>query len=244
MREIVGVVGGVKDRTLRGEFRPEFYVAYPQAMIADLTICVRTVGDPAKLAAAVQNSMTSMNIAWLNKDSPVASVRAMDDYVAAAARNQIASMDKELPVFNLRTMEDYIGVALGRSRFDTFLFTLFASLALVLTMVGIYGVMAYTVVQRTREIGIRIALGATRGDVLRMVLGKSFVITGLGLLLGIAGATALTRLLSSFLYHVRPVDPLTFVTVAVMLGAVSLLASYIPAWRATRVDPMVALRYE
>jgi putative ABC transport system permease protein len=244
MREIVGVVGGVKDRTLRGEFRPEFYVAYPQAMIADLTICVRTVGDPAKLTAAVQNSMTSMNIALLNKDSPVASVRAMDDYVAAAARKQIASMDKELPVFNLRTMEDYIGVALGRSRFDTFLFTLFASLALVLTMVGIYGVMAYTVVQRTREIGIRIALGATRGDVLRMVLGKSFVITGLGLLLGIAGATALTRLLSSFLYHVRPVDPLTFVTVAVMLGAVSLLASYIPAWRAARVDPMVALRYE
>jgi putative ABC transport system permease protein len=174
----------------------------------------------------------------------VVSVRAMDDYVAAAARNQIASMDKELPVFNIRTMEDYIGVALGRSRFDTLLLTLFASLALVLTMVGIYGVMAYTVVQRTREIGIRIAMGATRGDVLRMVLGKSFVITGLGLLLGIAGATALTRLLSSFLYHVRPVDPLTFVIVSVLLGAISLLASYIPAWRAARVDPMVALRYE
>jgi putative ABC transport system permease protein len=180
----------------------------------------------------------------MNKDLPVVSVRAMDDYVAAAARNQIASMDKELPVFNIRTMEDYIGVALGKSRFDTLLLTLFASLALVLTMVGIYGVMAYTVVQRTREIGIRIALGATRGHVLRMVLGKSFVITGLGLLLGIAGATALTRLLSSFLYHVRPVDPLTFITVSVMLGAVSLLASYIPAWRAARVDPMVALRYE
>jgi len=111
-------------------------------------------------------------------------------------------------------------------------------------MVGIYGVMAYTVVQRTREIGIRIALGATRGDVLRMVLGKSFVITGLGLLLGIAGATALTRLLSSFLYQVGPVDPLTFITVSLMLGAVSLLASYIPAWRAARVDPMAALRYE
>jgi putative ABC transport system permease protein len=239
MREIVGVVGGVKDRSLRGEFRPEFYVAYPQAMILDLTICVRTVGDPAKLAGAVQNSIASMN-----KDLPVVSVRAMDDYVAAAARNQIASMDKELPVFNIRTMEDYIGVALGRSRFDTLLLTLFAFLALVLTMVGIYGVMAYTVVQRTREIGIRIALGATRGDVLRMVLGKSFVITGLGLLLGIAGATVLTRLLSSFLYHVRPIDPLTFITVSAMLGAVSLLASYIPAWRAARVDPMVALRYE
>jgi len=124
------------------------------------------------------------------------------------------------------------------------LLTLFAAWALVLTMVGIYGVMAYTVVQRTREIGIRIALGATRRDVLRMVLGKSFVITGLGLLLGIAGATALTRLLSSFLYQVKPVDPLTFIAVSVMLGAISLLASYVPAWRAARVDPMVALRYE
>jgi predicted permease len=242
MREIVGVVGGVKDRSLRGEFRPEFYVAYPQAMILDLTICMRTVGDPTKLTGAVQNSIAS--IASMNKDLPVVSIRAMDDYVAAAARNQIASMDKELPVFNIRTMEDYIGVALGKSRFDTLLLTLFASLALVLTMVGIYGVMAYTVVQRTREIGIRIALGATRGDVVRMVLGKSFVITGLGLLLGIAGATALTRLLSSFLYHVRAVDPLTFITVSVLLGAISLVASYIPAWRAARVDPMVALRYE
>jgi putative ABC transport system permease protein len=208
-------------------------------MILDLTICIRTVGDPKKLTGAVQNSIASMN-----KDLPVVSVRAMDDYVVAAARNQITSMDKELPVFNIRTMEDYIGVALGKSRFDTLLLTLFASLALVLTMVGIYGVMAYTVVQRTREIGIRIALGATRGDVLRMVLEKSFVITGLGLLLGIAGATALTRLLSSFLYQVGPVDPLTFITVSVMLGAVSLLASYIPAWRAARVDPMAALRYE
>jgi predicted permease len=239
VREIVGVVGGVKDRNLRAEFRPEYYVTYPQAMIADLTICVRTVGDPTKLAGAVQNSIASMN-----ENLAVASVRAMDDYVAAAVRSSIASMDKELPVFNIRTMEDYVAASLGKSRFDTLLLTLFAALALVLTMVGIYGVMAYTVLQRTREIGIRIALGATRGDVLRMVLGKSLVITGLGLLLGIAGASALTRLLSSFLYQVRPVDPLTFIVVSVMLGAISLLASYIPAWRAARVDPMVALRYE
>jgi predicted permease len=239
VREIVGVVGGVKDRSLRAEFRPEYYVTYPQAMIADLTICVRTVGDPAKVAGALRNSITSTN-----KDLPVVSVHAMDEYVSAAVRNSIASMDKELPVFNIRTMEDYVAAALGRSRFDTLLLTLFAALALVLTMVGIYGVMAYTVVQRTREIGIRIALGATRRDVLRMVLGKSFVITGLGLLLGIVGATALTRLLSSFLYQVKPLDPLTFIGVSLMLGAISLMASYIPAWRAARVDPMVALRYE
>jgi putative ABC transport system permease protein len=168
----------------------------------------------------------------------------MDDYIAAAVRNSIASMDKELPMFNVRTMDDYVGASLGQSRFDTLLLTLFAALALALTMVGVYGVMAYTVAQRTREIGIRIALGASRSDVSRMILGRGFVITGLGLLIGIAGALGLTRFLSSLLYQVKPVDPITFAAVPVFLGAISLLASYIPAWRAARVDPMVALRYE
>ena len=153
-------------------------------------------------------------------------------------------MDKELPMFNVRTMDEYVGASLGRSRFDTLLLSLFAALALALTMVGIYGVMAYTVAQRTREIGIRIALGARRNDVLRMVLGRSFVITGLGLLIGTVGALGLTRFLSGLLYQVTPMDPLTFAGVPVLLGAISLLASYLPAWRAARVDPMVALRYE
>jgi putative ABC transport system permease protein len=121
---------------------------------------------------------------------------------------------------------------------------LFAALALALTMVGIYGVTAYTVAQRTREIGIRIALGATRSDVSRMILGRGFVITGLGLLIGIAGAFGLTRFLSSLLYQVKPMDPITFAAVPIILGVISLLASYIPAWHAARVDPMVALRYE
>ena len=153
-------------------------------------------------------------------------------------------MDKELSMFNVRTMDEYVGASLGQSRFDALLLTLFAALALALTMVGIYGVMAYTVAQRTREIGIRIALGASRSDVSRMILGRGFIITGLGLLIGIAGALALTRFLSSLLYQVKPVDPITFAAVPVLLGAISLLASYIPAWRAARVDPIVALRYE
>jgi len=147
-------------------------------------------------------------------------------------------------MFNVRTMDEYVGASLGQSRFDALLLTLFAALALALTMVGIYGVMAYTVAQRTREIGIRIALGASRSDVSRMILGRGFIITGLGLLIGIAGALALTRFLSSLLYQVKPVDPITFAAVPVLLGAISLLASYIPAWRAARVDPIVALRYE
>ena len=239
VREIVGVVGDVKDRSLSGEFRPEFYFTYPQAMVGDMTLCLRTVRDPRTLTSTVRNSIAS-----LDKVVPVYDVRAMDDYVAAAVRNSIASTDKELPVFNVRTMDEYVGASLAQPRFAALLLTLFAALALALTMVGIYGVMAYTVAQRTREIGIRIALGASRSDVLRMILGKGLVITGLGLLIGIAGALALTRFLSGFLYQVKPVDPLTFAAVPVLLGAISLLASYLPAWRAARVDPMVALRYE
>ena len=141
-------------------------------------------------------------------------------------------------------MEDYLALDLGRARFQTVLLALFAGIALLLTAVGLYGVMSYTVVQRTQEIGIRVALGANRVDVLRMILVRSFQITTVGLLLGIAGGAALTRLLSSLLYEVQPLDPATFLAVAGILGVVSLLASYIPAWRAARVDPMVALRYE
>jgi putative ABC transport system permease protein len=239
MREIVGVVGAVKDHSLSGDFRPEFYFPYRQAMVGIMTICVRTVSDPRIMTNTVQNSIASTD-----KGLPVYDVRTMDDYIAAAVRNSIASMDKELSMFNVRTMDEYIGTSLGQSRFDALLLALFAALALALTMVGIYGVTAYTVAQRTREIGIRIALGATRSDVSRMILGRGFVITGLGLLIGIAGAFGLTRFLSSLLYQVKPMDPITFAAVPIILGVISLLASYIPAWRAARVDPMVALRYE
>jgi putative ABC transport system permease protein len=239
IREIVGIVGAVKDHSLSGEFRPEFYFAYPQAMVGDMTLCVRTVRDPRTLPSAVQNAIASVD-----KGVPVYDVRTMDDYIAAAVRNSMASMDKELPMFNVRTMDEYVGASLGESRFDALLLTLFATLALALTMVGIYGVMAYTVAQRTREIGIRIALGANRRDVLRMILGKGLVITGLGLLIGTAGGFALTRFLSGFLYQVKALDPLTFAAVPLLVGAISLLASYLPARRAASVDPMVALRYE
>jgi predicted permease len=239
VREIVGIVGGVKDRSLSAEPRPEFYFAYPQAMIADLTLCVRTAQDPKTLTGAVRNSITSAD-----NQLPVYNVRTMDDYVNAAVRQSITAMDKELPIFNIRSMDEYVDASLGQSRFNTLLLTLFAGLALALTMVGIYGVMAYAVAQRTREIGIRIALGASRSDVLRMILGRGFLITGLGLAIGIAAALALTRFFASFLYQVKPVDPLTFIVVSLILGAISLVASYIPAWRAAKVDPMVALRYE
>jgi predicted permease len=164
--------------------------------------------------------------------------------LAAEIRKILASMDPDAPLYDVRTMEDYLALDLGRARFQTVLLGLFAAIALLLTAVGLYGVMSYTVVQRTPEIGVRMALGANKSDVLAMILARSFGMTGLGLLFGILGASILTRLLSSLLYEVKPADPLTFVAVALILGAVSLVASYMPAWHAARVDPMVALRYE
>ena len=164
--------------------------------------------------------------------------------VATEVRKVLASMDPDAPLYKVQTMEDYLALDLGRARFQTMLLGLFAGMALLLTAVGLYGVMSYTVAERTREIGIRVALGAGRGDVLRMILSRSLVITGWGLLIGIVGACALTRLLTSLLYEVKPLDPLTFTTVSLLLAGISFLASYIPAWRAAKMDPMVALRYE
>lgn len=177
---------------------------------------------------------------------PTLTIRTQGDpnAITGEIRKILTSMDADTPLYGVRTMEDYLVLDLGRARFQTILLGLFAAIALLLTAVGLYGVMSYTVVQRTSEIGIRMALGANREDVLGMILARSFSMTGVGLLFGILGAFGLTRLLSSFLYEVKPADPLTVVSVILVLGAVSLVASYLPAWRASRVDPMVSLRHE
>jgi len=164
--------------------------------------------------------------------------------VAAAVRGEVNALDKDQPVSDVRTLEQVVGEAVGPQRFAMMLLGTFAALALVLASVGIYGVMAYLVSQRTREIGIRMALGANRDNVLGMVVGQALVLAVIGAAIGLAGALGLTHLLSSLLYSVRPTDPLTFMLVSFVLVGVSVFASYIPARRATKVDPMAALRYE
>src|SRR5262249_6851488 len=143
-----------------------------------------------------------------------------------------------------RTMDEVVAAAQSRPRFLTLLLTLFSSVALMLAAVGIYGVISYAVAQRTKEFGVRMALGAQRRDVLSLVLGRGLLLAVSGMVIGVVGALLLTRSLSTLLFGVTPTDPLTFAVVSVLLGAVALLASYFPARRATQVDPMQALRYE
>jgi putative ABC transport system permease protein len=173
-------------------------------------------------------------------------VRASGDpaAIAPAARKEVHAFDKAIPVYNVRPMGDVVAAALAERRASTLLVGAFALLALLLALVGIYGVTAYYVTQRTHEIGIRVALGARARNVLGLVVGQSLRLTLAGLALGLCGALALTRVLESLLYDVRPTDPATLAGAAALLGAVAILACLIPARRATKVDPMIALRAE
>jgi len=164
--------------------------------------------------------------------------------LAPSVRSSVAALDKNVPAYNIGTLDQSLAQSVAQPRFITLLLGIFAGLAVVLAAVGLYGLMAYSVVQRTHEIGLRIALGARQADVLKLVVRQGFTFTVIGVAIGVVLALGATRLLSSLLYGLKPTDPTTFVGISLLLAAVGLLACYIPARRATKVDPMVALRYE
>ncbi|MEY2488364.1 MAG: putative transport system permease protein [Verrucomicrobiota bacterium] len=159
-------------------------------------------------------------------------------------KRQIWTIDKNLPVFEVRTMEQVLDEETSQRRVESFVMSIFASLALVLASIGLFGVLSSLVSQRTQKIGIRMALGAQKKDVLGMVLGEGFRMVILGVVLGVAGGIALSRYLSNLFFGVSPGSPATYVEVALLMIGIALIACLLPAWRAIRVNPMVALRYE
>lgn len=213
--EIVGVVGDMR-RGLATEPQAEMYLPYKQA---DAVLPV-----------------FSLSIVLRTAVDPASE--------ASALRTALGSIDKNQPLVKVRTMEDNMTTSAAQPRFRTWLLGLFALLALLLSTIGIYGVMSYSVTQRVHEIGIRIALGAQPAQVFHLVTGEGLRLALAGVGIGFAASLALTRVLRSFLYEVSPLDPVTYATVTAVLIAVGLLASYLPARRATRVDPLIALRYE
>ena len=217
LREIVGVVGDVRNYGVDAEVKPEVYVpflqsapAYLSGVVSALTIVVRSAIEPAALGSAL--------------------------------REQVQALDRDQPVSEIKTMEWYLADSIAQRRFNMFLLGVFAGLALVLAAVGIYGVIAYTVSQRTHEMGIRIALGAKGGDILRLVFGNAMSTTLTGIALGLGAAFALTRLLRSLLYQVSPTDPVVFAAIPLLLLSVAAVATYLPARRAVKVNPITALR--
>jgi putative ABC transport system permease protein len=211
-REIIGVVGNIKQTALSGNTRPAMYMPLQQRPVGGMSIVIRTNGDLASLASI--------------------------------ARNEIHSVDPTIPVTNIRTMDEIFSASIEQQRFSTLLVGLFGGLAVALAGIGIYGVMGYAVTQRKHELAVRMALGAKTSQVLQLVLKDGLILASLGVAIGVAGAFALTRMMNSLLFDVKPTDTPTFIAVAALLMFVALLASYIPARRATKVDPLVALRYD
>jgi putative ABC transport system permease protein len=221
LRTIVGVFKHMKHYGADEEGRVEIFTPYRQV--------------PAESFAAANRSL------WL-----AVKTKGGGDptSLAPAIRNEVLQIDKDQPISNVGTMEEIVAATMAPQKFLTWLLAVFAATAMLLAAIGIYGVMAYSVTQRTHEIGIRMALGAGRGDVLRMVVSQGMKLAFIGVAFGLVGAFVLTRMMSSLLYGVSATDPVTYAGVAALLAAVALLACLIPARKATKVDPMIALRYE
>lgn len=220
---IVGVVSDVREFSLTVEPAPAMYLPVAQFPRPG------SPGDP--LRAPILRD-------WVIRTSGDTAL------VASTLRSAIWQVDKDLPITRIRTMEEVRSVSLASHHLNLLLFGIFAALALSLATLGTYGVLAYSVAQRTSEIGIRLALGASRRSVLRLVITEGMRLAAAGILLGLIAALALTRLMSGMIYGISSTDPLTFFFVAVLLGFVAFAACYVPARAAMRVDPIVALRYE
>ncbi len=216
--EVVGVVADVRAWGLDHQVQPEFYIPIAQMPPSAWDWIGRTMDLVVRTRGGVV---------------PVHELQSV-----------VASVAPAVPIYRLSTMQQKISSTLERAHFDAFLLAIFATTAVLLSSVGIYGVLSNIVAQRTRDIGIRMALGASQAQIAWDVLGFGMRLASIGLVLGLVGALAATRLLSSLLYRVRPTDTITFTAVSVILLVVALMASYLPARRATRVDPMVALRYD
>jgi putative ABC transport system permease protein len=192
--------------------------------------------EPAVYFSQRQFAYRSMSVVVRTTGPPLGMVDAV--------RNEVRAVDPNLPISNVKTMERRLGDAMARPRFSAVLLGLFAALALLLAAIGIYGVLSYAVQLRAHEIGVRMALGASAADVLKLVVGRGLALALTGMALGMAGAFGLTRLISGLLYGVTATDPLIFAATPALLSVVAVLACYIPARRATKVDPLIALRYE
>ena len=219
-RQIIGIVGDVRLNGLNNEPSPTMYI--PQAQVPDGINALNARLTPMKWIVRTQGNPLLLS---------------------AAIQEQIRQVTG-LPVTDVRTMEEVISRSTSRQRFNMLLMTIFGTAALFLAAIGIYGLMAYSVQQRTQEIGIRLALGAGMGNVRQMVVLQGMRLALVGVAVGIGAALGLTRLLSTLLFGVKDKDPAVFTAVAVMLSLVSLLAVWLPARRATRIDPVIALRYE
>jgi putative ABC transport system permease protein len=194
----------------------ELYGAHAQAPFNSMSLAIHTSTDPMSLANAVTK--------------------------------QVLAVDPQQPVYRIRTMNDFLASSLERRKLSMLLLAIFAGTALMLAAIGIYGITSYSVAQRSQEMGVRMALGASRTGILRLVLSQSLTLAAVGVVAGVIGSfiltTLLANMLSGMLFNTTAIDPMTFIAVAAVLIGVTILASYLPARRATKVDPMVALRYE
>ena len=220
-RQIIGIVGDTRDAGLDNDPPPMMFIPEPQ-VVEGIT--------------ALESRVLPINWVIRTKVAPFS--------LSADLQRELRVATGGLPVAHIRTMDQVVGESTARSDFNTMLLSIFAGVALLLAAIGIYGLMAYSVQQRTQEIGIRMALGASPENVRKMVVLQGMRLAAIGVVIGVAAALGLTRFMAGLIYGVKTWDPAVFISVAVLLSAVSWFATYIPARRASRVDPMVSLRYE